>query len=193
MSSVSSPNVGATAIHCAAPQGLYRCAGEDQWIAISVADDESWRALAAVMGSGRLGRDPRFADAAARQASHDELDAMIGAWAVNQSALEAFQVLQGAGVTAGPLLDDESFAADPHFRSRAWQRPLESLDVGTDLHPGFAYRGVPQAWRRGSPVLGQDNEYVYKELLGVSDRDFERYREEKMLADDYLDPLGEPY
>jgi fatty acid desaturase len=70
---------------------------------------------------------------------------------------------------------------------------LPSLDVGTHLHPGLPYRGVAQEWRRGSPVLGEDNEYVYKKILGVSDVDFERYREEKFLAEDYLDPHGEPY
>jgi crotonobetainyl-CoA:carnitine CoA-transferase CaiB-like acyl-CoA transferase len=145
------------------------------------------------MGREELGRDPRFADAASRRARHDELDDMIGAWVADQSAIEAFHALQQARVAAGPLLDDDLFAADPQLQDRAWQRPLESLDVGTHLHPGPPYRGIPQAWRRGSPVLGEDNEYVYKEVLGVSEEDFERYREEKILAEDYLDPLGEPY
>jgi len=175
-----------------APQGLYHCRGEDQWIAISVGDDGAWRALADVIGRADLGRDLRFADAASRRLQHDELDAFIGAWAAGQSSSEAFHALQRAGVAAGPLLDDVSFAADPHFRFREWQRPLQSLDVGTHLHPGLPYRGVPQQWWRGSPVLGQDNEYVYKQVLGVSDDEFERYREEKFLAEDYLDPHGEP-
>jgi len=176
-----------------APQGLYRCHGQEQWLAISVGDDESWRALATVLGREELGHDPRFATAASRRANHDELDVMIGAWAGEQSLSEAFHQLQRAGVAAGPLLDDESFASDPQFNDRQWQRPLHSLDVGTHLHPGLPYRGVPQEWRRGSPVLGEDNEYVYKEVLGVSDEDFARYQEEKFLAEDYLDRLGEPF
>ncbi|HXN60730.1 MAG TPA: hypothetical protein VN886_09775, partial [Acidimicrobiales bacterium] len=110
-----------------------------------------------------------------------------------QSPHEAFHALQRHGVAAGPLLDDEMFGADPHLRERDWQRPLRSLDVGTHLHPGLPYRGVPQAWRRGSPVLGEDNEFVYKQILGVSDEAFECYRRDKILADDYLDPQGEPY
>ena len=175
-----------------APQGLYRCRGEEQWLAISVGDDEAWRALAEVIGRGDLGRDPRFADAEGRQSHHDELDAVIGKWAAGQSPDAAFHALQRAGVAAAPILDDEPFAADPHFIERRWQRPLHSLDVGTHLHPGFPYHGVPQEWRRGSPVLGEDNEYVYKKVLGVSDAEYERYREEKILAEDYLDRLGEP-
>ena len=176
-----------------APQGLYRCRGEEQWLAISVGDDEAWRALAGLIGRSDLADDPRLVGNEGRAAHHDELDAVIGAWAADQPLLAAFHDLQRAGVAAGPLLDDASFAADPHFVDRAWQRPLSSLDVGTHLHPGLPYRGVAQEWRRGSPVLGEDNEYVYKKILGVSDVDFERYREEKFLAEDYLDPHGEPY
>jgi crotonobetainyl-CoA:carnitine CoA-transferase CaiB-like acyl-CoA transferase len=96
-------------------------------------------------------------------------------------------------VAAGPFLGDDAFVADPQLRHREWQRPLHSLDVGTHLHPGPPYRGVLQVWRRGSPVLGEDNEFVYKKILGVSDEEFECYRKDKILADDYLDPQGEPY
>src|SRR6185437_3625424 len=155
-----------------APQGLYRCRGEEQWLAISVGDDEGWRALASVLGGDELVHDPRFVDAVSRRAQHDELDVLIGAWTARHAPLEAFHLLQQAGVAAGPLLDDEMFAADPQFLARQWQRELRSLDVGTHLHPGHPYRGVPQEWRRGSPVLGEDNEYVYKAVLGVSDEEY---------------------
>jgi crotonobetainyl-CoA:carnitine CoA-transferase CaiB-like acyl-CoA transferase len=176
-----------------APQGLYRCRGEDQWLAVSVSDDGAWHALARVIGREDLGRDPRFADLAGRRKHHDELDAAIAAWAAEQPPLHAFHTLQRAGVAAGPRLDDDMFAADPHLLDRQWQQPLHSLDVGAHLHAGLPYRGVPQAWRRGSPVLGEDNDYVFKEILDVPDAEFERYRRERILAEDYLNPHGEPY
>jgi crotonobetainyl-CoA:carnitine CoA-transferase CaiB-like acyl-CoA transferase len=176
-----------------APQGLYRCRGEQGWVAVSVADDEAWRSLARAIGEPELGSDPRYADAAGRMARHDELDKLIEAWTVARTPAEAFHLLQAAGVPAGPLLGDEAFVHDPQIRARQWLQPLGSADVGTHLHPGFAFRGVPQVWRRGSPILGEDNEYVYKKLLGVSDADFERYRQTKILADDYLAPDGTPY
>jgi crotonobetainyl-CoA:carnitine CoA-transferase CaiB-like acyl-CoA transferase len=176
-----------------APQGLYPCRGEEQWLAISVRDDATWRALVGVMGREELGRDPRLAHVAGRREHHEELDAIIAAWTSEQTSLEAFHALQQAGVAAGPLLDDQMFAADPHLRHRQWQQPLTSLDVGTHLHPGLPYRGVPQVWHRGSPVLGEDNEYVYKQILGVTDEEFERLRADKVLAEDYLDPRGEPF
>ncbi len=176
-----------------APQGLYRCQGEHRWLAISVGTDSQWQALAAAIGRPELASDPRFVDAASRHANHDEVDKLIEEWTTRQPLLEAFHMLQRAGVPAGPLLDDEGFVNDPHLKARAWLQPLESFDVGTHLHAGLAFKGVPQAWWRGSPTLGEDNEYVYKEILGVSDEELARYAAEKILATDYLDPTGVPY
>jgi crotonobetainyl-CoA:carnitine CoA-transferase CaiB-like acyl-CoA transferase len=175
-----------------APQGIYPCGGGG-WVAVSAVVDEDWETLARAVGHPELATDPRFATLADRQAHHDELDTVLGAWTAARRADDAFHLLQRAGVPAGPVLDDAGFASDPQVVAREWLRPLESHDVGTHLHPGHAFRGVPQVWRRGSPVLGEDNEYVYKAILGVSDDEYERYRQEKMLADDYLDPHGEPY
>jgi crotonobetainyl-CoA:carnitine CoA-transferase CaiB-like acyl-CoA transferase len=176
-----------------APQGLYRCQGKAQWLAVSVGDDPSWRALAGVLGRPALAEDPRFADAPSRRLHHDEIDELISAWSAGQPLYNAFHTLQRAGVPAGPLLSDDSLIRDPQFEARQWLQPLNSCDVGTHLHPGLAFRGVPQAWWRGSPILGEDNEYVYKKILGLSDRDFAHYREEKILAEAYLAPDGTPY
>jgi crotonobetainyl-CoA:carnitine CoA-transferase CaiB-like acyl-CoA transferase len=175
-----------------APQGLYHCQGPDEWIAISVGDDATWITLAETIARPELSRDARFATAGARRANQDELDRLISEWAVGHPVLEAFHLLQSAGVPAGPLLDDELLTSDPHLTARQWFRPLESGDVGTHPHPGLAFTGFPQAWRRGSPTLGEDNEYVYKGILGVSDDDYRRYERDKILATDYLMPDGTP-
>jgi crotonobetainyl-CoA:carnitine CoA-transferase CaiB-like acyl-CoA transferase len=174
-----------------APQGLYRCG--ERWLALSVGDDDEWIAMASVMGQPVLARDPRFATRDMRQAHHDELDVIIAEWAARQDVLDAFHRLQGAGIPAGPLLDEEHFSEDPNTVARGWLRPLRTTDVGTHLHPGHPYSGLDQVWRRGSPGLGEDNEYVYKELLGVTDKEFEHYRSIKILSEDYLDKTGEPF
>lgn len=176
-----------------APQGLYRCAGDDRWIALSVRDDEELASLATVIGDPRLADDPRFATAQGRRNHHDELDEIISSWTAQRSQLEAFRQLQAAGISAGPLLDDEGLTGDPHLEQRGWFRPLDSGDVGTHPHPGPAWSGLPLTWRRGSPTLGEDNDYVYKKILEVSDEDYERYTRERMLATDYLRPDGTPY
>lgn len=176
-----------------APQGLYRCRGDDRWLAVTVPDDETWIRLAGVLGDPELATDPRFADAPSRMAHHDELDQLITGWTGARDLLHAFHTLQEAGVPAGPLLDDQMFTDDPNLAARGWFRPLESADVGVHPHPGPAFTGIPLAWHRGSPTLGEDNEYVYKKILGVTAEDYDRYERDHILATDYLKPDGTPY
>ena len=71
-------------------------------------------------------------------------------------------------------------------------RPLSSLDVGTFDHIGPVFRGIPLAWDRGAPVLGQDNEYVFKDLLGLTEPEYERLVAQKIAVQDYLDADGNP-
>jgi crotonobetainyl-CoA:carnitine CoA-transferase CaiB-like acyl-CoA transferase len=175
-----------------APQGMYACADERS-IALTVTDDEAWQGLTGVLGRPDLAKDERLADAAGRQAAHDELDDAIGAWTATITAHDAFHALQQAGVAAAPCGDDAMFSSDPQLAAREWIRPLASRDVGTFNHFGHAFRGIPQAWERGAPALGEDNEYVYKELLGLGDAEYERLVEERVVTEDYLDADGQPY
>jgi crotonobetainyl-CoA:carnitine CoA-transferase CaiB-like acyl-CoA transferase len=175
-----------------APQGIYACADERS-IALTVTDGDAWQGLTSVLGRPDLAKDERLADAAGRQAAHDELDDAIGAWAATVSANEAFHALQHAGVAAAPCGDDATLASDPQLAAREWIRPLASRDVGTFNHFGHAFQGIPQAWERGSPALGEDNEYVYKELLGLADTEYDRLVEERVVTEDYLDGDGQPY
>ncbi|MGD9798894.1 MAG: CaiB/BaiF CoA transferase family protein [Acidimicrobiia bacterium] len=170
-----------------APQGIYPSRDPYHWLAVTVTDDRAWAALAGVIGRPELAGDARFADVAGRHANHDELDRLIGEWTATRDVLEAFHTLQAAGVAAGPQLDDAMLVSDPNVAARDWLRPLTSTDVGTHLHIGHAFRGVPQVWERGSPILGEDNEYVYKEVLGVDDAEYERLVAAKVIVTDYLD------
>jgi len=172
-----------------APQGIYPCA-DGRYLAVSVGDDAQWARLCRMLGREDLvAQAPHLAD---RQAIHDQLDEVLGAWILQFDADELFHRLQAGQVPAAPMMDDAHLAGDPHVTAREWLQPLESLDVGVHLHPGHLFSGVPQSWDRGSPVLGQDNEYVYRELLGVIESDFDAYRRSQLLSDDYLDAQGRP-
>jgi crotonobetainyl-CoA:carnitine CoA-transferase CaiB-like acyl-CoA transferase len=176
-----------------APQGVYPCAGEERWLAISARDDAEWAALARTIGRDDLATDRRLSTVAGRYAAHDEVDGAITAWTSGQDLMTAFHTLQAAGVTAGPLFDEEMLAADPHVAAREWIRPLASRDVGTYPHISYPFRGVPQAWERGAPALGEDNDYVFRKLLGLDDDEYRRLVDAKVIVDDYLDRDMNPY
>jgi crotonobetainyl-CoA:carnitine CoA-transferase CaiB-like acyl-CoA transferase len=175
-----------------APQGVYRCRGQQRWLAVTVSDDAAWAGLARVMAVPELAADPRFATVADRLGRVDELDRMVGDWAAGHDPVEAFHALQAAGVAAAPLLDDDLLAADPNVAARRWIRPLPSTDVGTYPHIGHAFTGLPLAWDRGSPVLGEDNEYVFAKLLGLDDDTRQRLEAAGVIVTDYLDDNGNP-
>jgi crotonobetainyl-CoA:carnitine CoA-transferase CaiB-like acyl-CoA transferase len=175
-----------------APQGIYAGRGEHRWLGVTVDSDTAWAAMAKVMGAPELASDPRYAEASGRLAHVDELDAIVREWVADQDVTEAFHALQAAGVAAAPLLDDDLLAVDPNVAARGWLRPLAGTDVGTFPHLGHAFAGLPQAWDRGSPVLGEDNEYVYKDLLGLDDETYRRLQAEGVIVDDYLDREGNP-
>ena len=91
-----------------APQGVYPCAGEEEWVALTVADDRQWLALAELLGDEAIGE--QYAALDARLANHDELDALITRWTSTRSPGEAATALQAAGVAAHEVLSNHGRA-----------------------------------------------------------------------------------
>jgi len=156
-------------------QGVYPCAGDDRWIAVSVRDDRDWAALKWVMGNPDWAEDPRFADLVGRLAHQDEIDAGIAAYTSLHDQAVTFTRLQDASVPAGPVLPPSLVHEDPQVRERGWYIPFTHPETGTHDYPGFAWRasGMELAAGRAAPRVGEDNEYVYKEILGYPE---ERYQ-----------------
>jgi crotonobetainyl-CoA:carnitine CoA-transferase CaiB-like acyl-CoA transferase len=177
-----------------APQGCYRCEGDDRWVVISVGTDEEWAALASVMGRADLADESRFATAAGRMANHDELDELIGAWTATVDHRAVFERCQAAGVPAGPVLDEADAYADPHLAARRFFRPQGSEDVGTWSFPGHQWRWTGPDMRWG-PIcrLGADNDHVLRHVLGLSDDEYQALDDAGHLSLDYLQPDGTPW
>jgi benzylsuccinate CoA-transferase BbsF subunit len=158
-----------------APQGCYPAAGEDRWLALSVLDDASWPTLAEIIGRADLAADPELATAAGRQTRHDELDAAISAWTRQQDGHEAARQLQSAGIAATPTLTALDIVADEHLASRSFVHEIERLDGGTrhTLGTPWLVDGArPDGFRR-APRVGEDNEYVFKTLLGLPEQEYD--------------------
>lgn len=177
-----------------APQGVYPCKGDDRWVAISVASDDQWAALRRVMGEPDWARAARFDTVAGRLEGHDELDARISQWTGNVDRYEVFHRCQAEGVAAAPVTDEADLYNDPQLRHREFFRPLRSPHTGEHEYPAHAVRwtGPPLRWDQPSPGLGDDNEYVYKQILGVTDEEYEELRRDGHISLDYLDADGSP-
>ena len=169
-----------------APSGVYPCAGDDRWIAITIEDDNAWRRFVAVTGLDPLA-DLGFTANARRLAAHDQLDAAIAGWTATQERDALFLRLQAAGVAAGPVLNAADVYADPHVRARGFLLTVDHGSSGKREWPGlpFRYSGTPLGIRKPSPDMGEDNEYIYRTVLGYSAEEYARFRGSGQVTEDY--------
>ena len=177
-----------------APQGVYPCAGDDRWAVISVGDSGEWNGLRRAMGDPQWAADNRFSRAAGRREHHDEIDEHIAAWTAPRSQHEVFEQCQAEGVPAGPVLDEAGAYADPHLAARGFFRDNGSLDLKTFPFPGhpFKWDGPELKWGPiGRP--GAENEYVYRDVLGLTEGEWDALVAERHITDSYLQPDGTPW
>lgn len=154
-----------------APQGVYRCSGDDMWVAITVRSDTEWAALAEAMGQPALAEDARFASLLGRRAHHDEIDALITAWTQGQDAFDVMQQLQAARVPAGVAVKGSQMMADPHFEARGFWETVVHPETGTlsFLSRPFQFSRTPGTTRMHAPMLGQHTEQVLRDVAGMTD------------------------
>ena len=148
-----------------APQGAYRSAGDDCWLALSVESDRQWGALCAVLGRPELAA--RFPSAAARREAHDEIDRAIESWSMDLDHNESARRLQAAGVPAGPVLANWEIVSDPHLHERGYWVDTVHPEVGYQRYEGLPWRlsrTPPARPARAAPRFGEHNAEVLAEL-----------------------------
>jgi len=167
-----------------APHGVYPAKGDDVWLSIAVGEDAEWRALAEVMGQPGLARDPRFAVAAERHAHRAELDGLVAQWTATVSAEDAASMLQAAGVPAHASWTTRELAHDPHLRTRGAIVTVQEPDGKERAAVGVPMRlskGAEVGIDRGTPKLGEHEDYVYGELLGMSKAERQALQDEQVI------------
>ena len=158
-----------------APHGAYRCRGADEWVAIAVASDDEWGRLCEGMGMGELADDERYRDVLARRRNQDGLDGVIAGWTRQRSAGDVMRELQDAGVSATAVMTGEGIFGDPHYQARGLLELVDHPSCGLYFMPGVAWKmsGTPGSVRWHAPRLGEHNEVVFGELLGMSEGEIE--------------------
>jgi crotonobetainyl-CoA:carnitine CoA-transferase CaiB-like acyl-CoA transferase len=170
-----------------APHGAYPCLGENRWIAIACRSDEEWRALCGVMLRPELAEEERFASMEARHANRRALDGEIGAWTAEIDATWLMGRLQREGIPAGVVMNEHDLLHDEQHLARGFFQSIDSPSTGRQRHPKRAWRAGRTPFRptRHAPLLGEDNAYVYRELLGFSEEQYRRFEELGHIGTDY--------
>ena len=165
-----------------APHNVYRCLGEDKWVAIAVEGEGQWRAFCQVLGHPEWQEDQRFNDPFRRWQNQGELDPLIEAWTRERTPYQVTEALQGVGVAAAPSFDIADLVNDPHLQERGVFQEIDHPEVGKRQYIGIPWKldGVDPRFDP-APLLGEGNQYVFGDLLGLSPEEVRRLEEEKAI------------
>jgi formyl-CoA transferase len=168
----------------AAPSNLYRCRpfGPNDYVFIHVANAEMWKSLVRAIGQPELGDDPRFADRAERVAHVEELEALVEAWTEKRTKHEVMELLAGAGVPCGAVLDSVEVLENEHLKRRGMVVEVDHPTRGQMAIPGSPIRlsASPTEVTR-APLLGEHNTDVYQRLLGLGEAEFAALRRDGVV------------
>jgi benzylsuccinate CoA-transferase BbsF subunit len=157
----------------AAPHGVFPCAGEDRWISIAVTSDDAWQGLRRAMDAPAWATAAALASFAGRLHAIDQIHDHLATWTAAFDDYELTRRLQAAGVAAAPVLNVADLLRDPHYRARGTfievQHPLGFRET---IYGAYVKTSRSQIEVRTGPRIGQDNEHVFKKILGMPE---ERY------------------
>ena len=159
-----------------APWGLYRCAGEEEWVAITCRDDADWQGLVEAMGTPTWGTDAALAGVDARRARADEIDDRIREWTAAQSKDAVAAACQRHGVPAAPMLTGAEQTTDAQFVARGFAVEIEQPGVGPLVLDGAAFRGARMVGPdiRPAPDLGEHTRQIARDVLALDDDEIDR-------------------
>ena len=164
-----------------APHGCYPCKGNDKWVAIAVGTDEEWKALCKVMGNPEWSKDEKFDDQYKRNQNQDELNKLLGTWTKDFTPYELMHNLQKVGIAAGASLNTEEMYNDPHVKARSALIEQAHPQGGYNLVWRTPWKSALTKKNPPAPLLGEHNDYVFKDLLGMSDSEITRLTDKKVI------------
>lgn len=165
------------------PHNNYPCKGDDKWVSIAILTEEEWKAFCNAIGNPPWTQKEEFADAYRRYANRKALDDLIAEWTRTRTPQEVMKILQEAGVAAVPCEDTEDRFFDPHFQERRVLVEVEHPATGVDWIPNTVCRlsETPGSIRRPAPLIGEHNDYVFGQLLGLSKDEIDKFIEAKVI------------
>lgn len=156
----------------AAPHGVYRCKGDDNWVAISIMNDEQWFKFCQVIGNPDLANHNDYVNLIQRKKNEDALDELVTRWTSTLRAEEAESALQNNGVPSNIIEKASDIYVDSQLASRQYFTTLEHSVMGKQKYESqacFILSKTPRQITTPSPCIGEHNESVFKDMIGLSD------------------------
>lgn len=171
-----------------APHGAFRCMGTDRWVALAACNDKEWQAFCKVIDHQEWVGDPRFTTFKARKENEDELERLIEEWTVNYLPEEVMFQMQAAGVPAGVVQDPQDLFEDPQVKHRQAYTFLNHSVMGFRAYdtPAFRLSKCPWQPKKAPGAMGEDNEWVFKDILGYTAEEIAEMRSEDVITTEVI-------
>ena len=173
-----------------APQGVY-AGSDDEWVAITAPGPEQWEALIETLGTPAWTQDAQYQTAEGRFAASESLDERLAAEIRQHAATPLAEQLRAAGVPAATVLVSSGMYADPQLVARGYFQALDHPVSGERRYPTWPMDSsfLPRAVHRSmAPTLGQHNESILSERLGLSQESIAELREKGIIAERLATP-----
>jgi benzylsuccinate CoA-transferase BbsF subunit len=169
-------------LSAAAPHGVFPCAGDDRWISIACESNAEWAALVEAMGSPDWATAAQYADTAGRVAGITQLHEQLGAYTQGFDDRALADSLQAAGVPAAPVLNVGDLLEDPHYKARNTFIEVDHpLGYKETIYGAYVKLSRTPARVVPGPFIGQDNDYVFKTLLGVPEARYQQLKDDEII------------
>jgi crotonobetainyl-CoA:carnitine CoA-transferase CaiB-like acyl-CoA transferase len=169
----------------AAPHDAFRASGEDEWVAIAVFSDDDWQRLGSVIGINQSFPELEFATLEARLARAEEIRAAIESWTRGRDKCDTARELQAHGLCAAPVLNGREIAGDAALWQSGFYQWLEHPLAGQTPYPGLGLvlGRTPGQMTASAPLFGQHNEYVARQIAGLTSGEYDDLTARGVLVD----------
>ncbi len=167
-----------------APWGVYPCAGNERWCAITIRDDDDWRRFRAAIGDPEWARASEYETARGRIEARAEIDRRVTEWTSTRTDREVTDILQRAGVPAGFMMYASDMPTDPHLLARGYPQQVDQPGVGAMMFEGPAFHAtsIPEPIVAPAPALGEHTREICRTILSMPDAEVS-----KLIADGVLE------
>ena len=155
----------------ASPHGIFPCKEDETWCCIAVSTEEEWNAFCDVIGNPEWSQGPRFQTILDRKQHEEELEGLVASWTSQFTPAEVMAMMQEKGVPAGVVQPASGLRADPQLEHRHFFVELDHTEMGPHHYDGLTFHlsKTPGELRMPAPCLGEHNEHIYRDILGLSD------------------------
>jgi benzylsuccinate CoA-transferase BbsF subunit len=162
----------------AAPYGIYRCKGEDRWVAIAVFTDDEWRSFKKVLGNPQWADQAQYQTLAGRLKNSDEIDNYVNTWTTGLTAEQVMNMLQGAGVAAGAVENSHDMDNDIQLNYYNFYRQIDHPYMGKlrYYHPAALSLSKAESEVKGPVLLGEHTDYICSQILGMSQNEIDDFK-----------------